>query len=189
VLVGFHGYAQSAEDMLAELERIPGAARWTLVSVQALHRFYTRGDERVVASWMTRQDRELAIADNIQYVDRVVGTLLTDPAPARIAYIGFSQGVAMAYRAAVLGMHRVLGVLAVGGDVPPELKTVSTDRFPAIFICHGDADPWYTKDKVQRDAAVLQSRGVKAEIFQYGGAHEFTPELRHYLGRLLDRLA
>ena len=49
LLIGFHGYAQNAEDMLAELERIPGIARWTLASVQALHPFYTRGDEKVVA--------------------------------------------------------------------------------------------------------------------------------------------
>ncbi len=68
-LVGFHGYAQNAEDMLAELDRLPGADAWSLVSIQALHRFYARGNERVVASWMTRQDRELAIADNLVYVD------------------------------------------------------------------------------------------------------------------------
>ena len=68
LLVGFHGYAQNAEEMVAELERLPGAEEWTLVAVQALHRFYARGGEKVVASWMTRQDRELAIADNIAYV-------------------------------------------------------------------------------------------------------------------------
>ena len=40
--------------MLEEMRRIPGADAWRLVSVQALHRFYTRGDQAVVASWMTR---------------------------------------------------------------------------------------------------------------------------------------
>jgi hypothetical protein len=78
LVVGFHGYGQSAEDMLSELERIPGNERWTLLSVQALHRFYSRGHERVVASWMTSQDRELAIADNLAYVDRVVGSVVAE---------------------------------------------------------------------------------------------------------------
>ena len=41
LLVGCHGYAQNAEHLLAELSRIPGAASWTLVAVQALHRFYS----------------------------------------------------------------------------------------------------------------------------------------------------
>src|SRR5689334_13796133 len=74
-LVGFHGYGQSADDLLIELERIPGAEQWNVASVQGLHRFYTRGDQKVVASWMTRQDREDAIADNIAYVDRVLESL------------------------------------------------------------------------------------------------------------------
>ena len=46
--------------------RMSGAGR-----VQALHRFYTRNDQSVVASWMTREDREHAIADNIEYLNRV----------------------------------------------------------------------------------------------------------------------
>ena len=71
VLVGCHGYAQTAEILLDELLMIRGDAPWTLVSVQALHRFYTKGDRDVVASWMTRQDRDTAIADNIAYLDRV----------------------------------------------------------------------------------------------------------------------
>ena len=67
VLVGCHGYAQTAEILLDELLMIRGDAPWTLVSVQALHRFYTKGDRDVVASWMTRQDRDTAIADNIAF--------------------------------------------------------------------------------------------------------------------------
>jgi hypothetical protein len=38
-VVGFHGYGQSAEDLLAELECLPGSASWRLGSVQGLHRF------------------------------------------------------------------------------------------------------------------------------------------------------
>ena len=44
---------------------------WLAVAIQALHPFYTRS-QRVVASWMTRQNREAAIADNISYIDRVI---------------------------------------------------------------------------------------------------------------------
>ena len=49
-----------------------GADRWRLVSIQGLHRFYQRRADEVVASWMTRQDRELAIADNLAYVAAVI---------------------------------------------------------------------------------------------------------------------
>src|SRR5438105_4779571 len=72
LLVGFHGYAENAELHLGELLQIPAAEGWTVVAVQALHRFYNRRTPEVVASWMTSQDREQAIDDNLLYVRSVV---------------------------------------------------------------------------------------------------------------------
>ena len=186
LLVGFHGYAQNAEDMLAELDRIPGSDAWTLVSIQALHRFYSRGNERVVASWMTRQDRELAIADNIVYVDRVVRSLLADAPQAPVVFVGFSQGVAMAYRAGVLGAHRAHGVIAIGGDIPPEVKISPANRFPAILLAAGESDPLYTPAKLNADEAFLASIGVRHDTYWYPGGHEWTEKLRDRIQRALD---
>ena len=63
--MGFHGYAEGADIQLERLQAIPGSGRWLLVSIQGLHRFYQSRTRDVVASWMTRQDRELAMADNL----------------------------------------------------------------------------------------------------------------------------
>ena len=65
LLLGFHGYAETAEINLEELSKLRGIDRWTVASVQALHPFYNTRTQQVVASWMTRLDRELAIADNL----------------------------------------------------------------------------------------------------------------------------
>jgi hypothetical protein len=72
MLVGFHGYAESADVQLDRLRAIPGTERWLLVSIQGLHRFYQPRTNDVVASWMTRQDRELATVDNLAYVTAVL---------------------------------------------------------------------------------------------------------------------
>src|SRR5687767_4522255 len=77
-LVGFHGYGEAAEAELERLRSIPGADLWLLVSVQGLHRFYNRRAQEVVASWMTSQDRDLAIADNLKYVSGVVDAVRSD---------------------------------------------------------------------------------------------------------------
>ena len=77
LLFGFHGYAEGAEAQLERMRAIPGSDRWRLVAIQALHRFYQRRDNQVVASWMTRQDRELAIADNLAYVAGVMREVAT----------------------------------------------------------------------------------------------------------------
>src|SRR5947208_16424063 len=102
---------------MARLQRIPGIDRWAVASVQGLHPFYRRRTNEIVASWMTRQNRELAIADNISYVSSVVGRLSEEPRAA-VVLTGFSQGVAMAFRAAAAVRPAVAGVIACGGDVP-----------------------------------------------------------------------
>src|SRR5262245_35001619 len=91
LLVAFHGYGQHAKAILEEVERIPGIGAWRVAAVQALHRFYTRDDQTVVASWMTREDRELAIADNLAYVDKAVALLNAQrPTPiTQLVFLGF----------------------------------------------------------------------------------------------------
>ena len=75
----------------------PAIARSGLVSIQGLHRFYSRGGD-VVASWMTKEDREQAIADNVDYVGKVLTTVADEFGITRpLIYVGFSQGVAMAF--------------------------------------------------------------------------------------------
>jgi poly(3-hydroxybutyrate) depolymerase len=102
ILVGFHGYGEDAEAQLERLRAIPESRRWLTVSIQALHPFYQRRTERVVASWMTRQDREAAIADNVAYVSGCIDAVAAEwPTMPTVVFAGFSQGVAMAFRAAV----------------------------------------------------------------------------------------
>ena len=120
LIVVLHGYGQSAADAFADVRLIPGIERWRVVAPQALHRFYTRDHQKVVASWMTREDREKAIADNIEYVGRVIDRVGAGGAP--IVFTGFSQGASMAYRAALLGRHPAAAVIALGGDIPPEVR-------------------------------------------------------------------
>lgn len=173
ILAGFHGYMENAEIQLARLEQIPGSDGWTLVSIQALHRFYRGRSQEVVASWMTREDRETAIADNVRYV-RAALVAVTGGAPTRVIYTGFSQGVAMAFRAAVHAERAATGVIGVGGDIPPELLADSSLTFPRVLLARGGADEWYTADKLATDVAALRGRGVDVEEFVYGGGHAWT---------------
>jgi predicted esterase len=173
LLVGFHGYAENAEMHLAELEKL--GIDWTLVAVQALHPFYTRTQE-VVANWMTRQDREHAIADNIDYVRRVVGEL--GPLET-LVFAGFSQGTAMAYRAAAaIGCH---GVIALAGDLPPDVTGLTVP----VLIGRGESDEWYTSEKLNKDLSFLPN----ATACVFPGGHEWTEPFREAAGRFLGRMS
>jgi len=182
LLVGFHGYGETADVHMAQLQQIPGIERWTAVAVQALHPFYLNRTGAVVASWMTSLDRELAIEDNRAYVRAVVDQF---PPPRQLVFIGFSQGVAMAYRAAA--GSSATGVVALGGDVPPELFA-RTPSLPPVLIGRGKREDWYTAEKFEKDFKFLSSvTAVSTCIFD--GGHEWTDAFRGAAGEFLARLA
>ena len=188
VLVGFHGYGESARPHLDALLEIPGIERWTVASIEGLHSFYTRSGE-VVASWMTRQDREAAIADNIAYVRSAVREILESTAGwGPLVYCGFSQGVAMAYRAAATAGHSCDGLIALAGDVPPELAERDLEGFPRVLIGRGESDSWYSEEKLTADVQLLRGKGVEVEFERFDGGHEWTRGFRVSCADLLDGL-
>ena len=190
IVVGFHGYGENAARHLAELERIPGAGGWRLCSVQALHPFYTRTNE-VVASCRTRHDREHAIADNVGYVTAVLEELARGGALGPLFFAGFSQGVAMAYRAAAGCGRPSAGVLSLGGDVPPDLERADLSSFPPVLVGRGRNDLWYDQAKMDRDLAFLTGRGVAVHPHVFAGGHEWTDDFRRaaaeFIGSRLGR--
>src|SRR6185503_17730524 len=182
-LVGFHGYGEDAATNMTALQRIPNASEWLLVAVQALHPFYTK-NERIVASWMTRQDRELAIADNVRYVAGVVEAVSREFGLETwaIVFAGFSQGVAMAYRAAAA--IPAAGVIALAGDVPPDV----TDPLPDVLIGRGSGDDWYTDEKAAADVARLKGLARNVETCVFEGGHEWTDAFAAAAGAFLERV-
>jgi predicted esterase len=183
LLVGFHGYGETGEGFLGSLEGIPGVGAWHLVSVQGLHPFYTRKGE-VVAGWMTRFDRELAISDNTAYARAVVEALRAELAPAPIlVFAGFSQGVAMAYR--VAAAMPCSGVVSLAGDVPPEVDPAD---LPPVLAGRGRDDEWYDDAKLADDLRRLEAAGVPAETCVFAGGHEWTPAFYEAAGRFLERV-
>jgi predicted esterase len=192
LLVGCHGYAQGAETFASDLETIPGVDRWLVVSVQGLHRFYTRAGA-VVASWMTSQDREQMIADNIAYLRQVVACVRSEQTPALAAaaplvFLGFSQGVAMAFRAAADHAGSCAGIVALGADVPPDVRAAVTS-LPPVLLGRGTDEEWYTDERMQSDVAWLRGIGTDLTVCEYAGGHEWTGAFREAAGTFLSRIA
>ena len=190
LLVGFHGYGEQAETHLAELQRLPGAEHWLLASVQGLHWFYSSKQQRVVASWMTRLSREQAILDNIQYVDGVVRKLQQEfNVNNHLVYVGFSQGAAMAYRAAAKAGHACSGLIVLGGDLPNDLKEGGPLRLPKVLIGRGQEDDWYTQEKYSSDLVTLRERGIEVSTTVFKGGHEWTAAFRKEVGQFLTAVS
>jgi predicted esterase len=197
MLVGCHGYAETAERMLINLsavaDRAPAAGPraaaadgdWCVVSVQALHRFYTKTED-IAANWMTRQDRELEIEDNTTYVWSVVRAVERDyPVRRPLVFAGFSQGVAMAYRAAARGACD--GLILLAGDLPPDVRPRAA-ALPPILLGRGTEDTWYTEEKAAADLKTLREAGVHVTEHVFDGGHVWDASFVAAAQRFLQRV-
>jgi predicted esterase len=186
-LVGFHGYQENAAIAFDVLKQVAGTRPIGLVSIQGLHRFYTRAND-VVASWMTKEDRDHAIADNVNYVANVMTAVADEIGITRpLIYVGFSQGVAMAYRAAVLVQRPCDGVIALAGDVPPDVAPLAAS-LPPVLIGRGLQDQWFDDQKAAKDRQVLQGAGVKLTEHVFEGGHVWAPEFIGKAAAFVDEL-
>jgi predicted esterase len=187
LLVGFHGYRENAAMHLAALEAVDGADAWLLVAVQGLHRFYTRGGD-VVASWMTKEDRDLAIADNVAYVRQVIDAVRAEYSTTEtLVFAGFSQGTAMAFRAAAHVPATAL--IVVGADVPPDVAAGTTVPLPPILYGRGDRDELYAARLHADDVAALERMGVVVESVTFDGGHELSADFLRFMGRMMSRFS
>ena len=191
LIVGFHGYAERAEHMLDALRKIRGERPWLLVSVQALNRFYTRAND-VVANWMTREDRELAIADNLAYIAAVVAAIRSDySCTDTVVYAGFSQGVAMAYRAAAFvheydrSVPAAAGAIMLAGDVPPDVVPRMAS-LPPVLIGRGATDHWYTEEKASGDLALFDAAGISPHVHVFDDGHVWHESFMTAAAEFLD---
>ncbi len=95
-----------------------------------------------------------------------------------LIYAGFSQGVAMAYRAAALAQRPCDGVIALAGDVPPDVAPLASS-LPRVLLGRGTEDKWYTGEQAAKDRAVLQQPPASPSSSTYSTA--VTSGRRHLL--------
>lgn len=160
---------------LDRLRAVRGSSAWSVVSIQGLHRFYRSGGQVMAASWMTREDRDLMIADNVAYVNAVIDAIVRECHPlTSVVYAGFSQGASMAYRAAALGLRPAAGVIALGGDIPPDLPEAALSRIPNALVGRGSEDGFYKPETKSSDVRRLQAAGVQVTAIELAGGHEWS---------------
>jgi predicted esterase len=184
VWVVLHGYGQLARRFLRRLAPIAVPSR-LIVAPEALSRFYIgsgegrhRQDALVGATWMTREDREAEIRDYVAYLDRLADVVARG-AP-RVTVLGFSQGVATAWRwvtyGSVPGLSRLV---AWAGELPPDIDLARAARALAdveVVWVHGDGDPVVPAKIGEVAAERLEQVGVPLRSLRHPGGHDIHEE-------------
>ena len=103
-----HGYGQLASEFLG-LARALEHPRRLLVAPEALSRFYHEDHNRIGASWMTREDRDVEMEDYVRYLDLLHDQLfeIVERERLELRLLGYSQGAATAARWAVRGRAKI----------------------------------------------------------------------------------
>lgn len=187
VVLGFHGYAESAETQLARLQSIPATGETLYAAPLALHRFYDR-QQNVVGSWLTSQDREELSRANIRYVDRALRRLHEQFGRwERLVLVGYSQGASMAYRMAAYGRFSPDQVITMGGDLPPELRAETAFRScPASFLLiRGRSDHFLTAERFEADQRLIAGSGRPVTVFEPDSGHEWSAAIAPRIGEFL----
>jgi len=94
--------------------------------------------------------------------------------PERIYLLGFSQGAAVAFAAALMTPKLVRGVAGLVGfapEVPPEQVAGKLDGMP-IFIAAGTQDRTIPYDRAQHAAELLRRAGADVEFHEYATGHK-----------------
>ncbi len=178
-----HGYAQLANEFISEFDSIASPTR-LVVAPEGLHRFYQRGGyDKVVASWMTKEDREDDIRDYITWLDMAAADVLMQCRPdIKVTVLGFSQGAATVSRWAAVGMTNVDHLILWCGFFPPDLKVENSPKCKSVTVVTASDDKF-----IDAAAEVKQLASMKAQFATYKHVR-FTGQHEVHIGTLFDLL-
>ena len=175
-----HGYGQLAGYFIRPFREFESSKR-LLVAPEGMHRFYLEGTEgRIGASWMTKEDRLQDIEDYCRYLNQLHAELLTGLNPdVKIHILGFSQGVATAFRWVNHFEGQITSLHGWAGTFPPDIDyALNRERFQKLRITahFADNDRYIPLEKADELEFQLKSQGISLKRFDYKGEHKFYPE-------------
>lgn len=188
VWIVLHGYGQLAARFLRHFAPLDDGAR-CVVAPEGLSRFYAESgrNDKIGASWMTREDRLSEIDDYIRYLDTLYDEVMRGAGvAARVAVLGFSQGTATAARWLAQGKARADRLILWGGEVPPDLDLAAAhDHWQKtdVTLVVGSEDPFITSKVLARDEQRLREHGVSFRVVRFDGGHEIRPDVLERIAR------
>lgn len=181
-----HGYGQLAAYFIRKVDAVL-PENVTFVAPEGMHRFYLNGTSgRVGASWMTKEAREMDIAENTEILDQLFEVLHRKYSPEKIMVIGFSQGGATAARWLANGKSRIDSFVSWASVFPPDVafpECTPTENMLKHHFVLGSEDPFF--DKQSTEAALNAYHNLGFEIIRFTGGHDLDAGIVQQLIQLL----
>ncbi|GAB4150007.1 MAG: esterase [Bacteroidia bacterium] len=177
VVFVLHGYAQLANEFLESFGKQENDI--LLIAPEGLHRFYGKGATgKVVASWMTKEERQDDILDYVNYLDLLYRNILELlPDRVEVMLLGFSQGAATASRWCSLGNSKFSKLILWCGFFPPDLPVEKFPKDIQLYVYTASDDRFI--DEQEREKQLRAISDVKPDFrhIHFNGEHTIVPEL------------
>lgn len=175
-----HGYGQLAEFFIRKFNPFFNSER-LFVAPEATNYAYLQDFQgRVGANWMTKHERETAIANNHRYLDGLMDSLLQQYSqPPKINVLGFSQGAATATRWASCWEKSVSKlVLWAGGFAHDMQLDLAREKFSdtELILVLGNQDQLITEKSLEMQQKLIQSLEKEVQYLHFEGGHELDHE-------------
>ncbi len=182
-----HGYGQLAQYFLKKFKSLEDPAT-CIIAPEGLSRFYLEditsrsqsGNNKVGATWMTRENRLTDIHNYITYLNQIYAHEIPSDFSGEITLLGFSQGAATVSRWALDGIVNFQRLVLWAGIFPPDMdfkKGADLFKSKEIIEVFGKQDPYLTDDRLQEMTQLNERLGLTPKVFSFEGGHEINPEI------------
>jgi predicted esterase len=175
-----HGYGQLAKYFIRKFN-VLSEKNICVIAPEGLSHFYleptekgTRKNDRVGATWMTKENRLVDIENYIQYLNSIYSTELKDTS-VPVTVLGFSQGSATASRWVLQGEVTFFRLILWAGIFPTDMDFESGAKIlehREVYLVYGKQDPFLTDDRFTEMQKLTQKLNVKANEITFDGTHD-----------------
>lgn len=177
-----HGYGHLAQYFLKKFELLTNHGV-CVIAPEGLSRFYledvnTRsqtGNNRVGATWMTRENRLADIENYIEFLNTVYKTELKSYPNIQVTLLGFSQGAATVSRWALHNSIAFNNLILWAGIFPDDMDFETGKellKHKTVHQVYGSNDPFLTKPRLAEMKMLSEKIGVTFAPIIFDGGHE-----------------
>lgn len=180
-----HGYGQLAKYFVRKFSVLE-KENICVIAPEGLSHFYledvqTRvagGNNRVGATWMTRENRDRDIRNYIHYLNEIYRHEIGSR-KIKTTLLGFSQGSATATRWALDGIVPFDRLILWAGIFPPDMNFQKGHELLAskeVISVIGKDDPFFTPQKALEFNQLNEALRLSPKVLEFDGGHDIDQQ-------------
>jgi predicted esterase len=176
-----HGYGQLAQFFIRKFKSLE-QHHICVIAPEGLSRFYineltavgSRVNDKVGATWMTKENRLMDIDNYIAYLDELYIKEIGDR-KMNVSILGFSQGAATASRWAISGNSFFKRLILWAGVFPTDMDFSKSKDILAskeVIQVYGNHDPFINEERLLEVQKLNHQLGINPKLISFDGKHE-----------------